>query len=176
MKAVRVSMLYLVALLPVPAMADDDALAQFKGAVGVHPVSNVAGTQNTDGSFPNVTRNVVRGVNPAGQIWVIAKFNASVSADGQINADGRGLLLGGGNSVGTRATVAQVKATLICETVAPFTLRDSDLVALEVDGDFRVNGQLSPWPPEDCSSPALLIRAAGGQWFAAGLVKQGDRD
>ena len=174
MKPVCVLMFSLVALLPVPAMADDDALAEFKGAVGVHPVSNVAGTQNADGSFPNVTRNVVRTVNPAGQIWVIAKLNATVSADGHIKADGRGLLLGGGNSVGTRATVTQVKATLICETVAPFVLRDSDLVPLEVNGDFRVDGQLSPWPPDDCSSPVLLIRSAGGTWFAAGTPKQDD--
>jgi hypothetical protein len=174
MKKVCVLVFSLAAMLPVSVMADDDALAQFKGGVGVHPVSNVSGTQNADGSFPNVTRNVVRGVNPAGQIWVIAKFNATVSADGHIQADGRGLLLAGGNSVGTRATVTTVKATLICETVAPFTLRDSGLVALEVDGDFRVDDQLSPWPPDDCSSPVLLIRAAAGQWFAAGFPKQHD--
>lgn len=174
MKKVCVWVFSFAASLPVSAMADDDALAEFKGAVGVHPVSNVAGTQNADGTFPNVTRNIVRGVNPAGQIWVISKFNATVSADGQIKADGRGLLLAGGNSVGTRATVTQVKATLICETVAPFTPRDSDLVALEVDGDFRVDGQLSPWPPADCSSPVLLIRNAGGTWFAAGFPKQHD--
>jgi len=174
MKPVCVLMFSLVALLPVSAMADDDTLAEFKGAVGVHPVSNVSGTPNADGSFPNVTRNVVRSVNPAGQIWVIGRFNATVTVDGQIKADGRGLLLGGGNSVGTRATVATVRATLICETVAPFTLRDSDLVALEVNGDFRVDGQLSPWPPAECSSPVLLIRNAGGTWFAAGFPKQGD--
>jgi hypothetical protein len=172
MKKACVLVFSFVALLPVSAMADDDTLAEFKGAVGVHPVSNVAGTQNADGTFPNVTRNVVRGVNPAGQLWDIGRFNATVTVDGQISADGRGLLLAGGNSVGTRAAVTTVRATLICETVAPFTLRDSELVPLEVSGDFKVNGPLSPWPPDDCSSPVLLIRNAGGTWFAAGFLKQ----
>ena len=44
---------------PLPA---DDTLARFKGGIGVHPVSNIAGTANADGTFPNVTRNVVRTV------------------------------------------------------------------------------------------------------------------
>jgi hypothetical protein len=29
---------------------------------------------DANGSFPDVTRNVVRGVNPAGQLWVIDKL------------------------------------------------------------------------------------------------------
>ena len=37
----------------------DDTLARFKGGIGVHPVANVAGTANADGTFPDVTRNVV---------------------------------------------------------------------------------------------------------------------
>ncbi len=50
------------------ALADDErgTLVSFKGGIGVHPVSNVSGTQNANGSFPDVTRNVVRGVNPPG--------------------------------------------------------------------------------------------------------------
>jgi hypothetical protein len=56
--------------------AADDTLVKFKGGIGVHPVSNVSGTQNANLSFPDVTRNVVRGVNPAGQLWVIDKLDA----------------------------------------------------------------------------------------------------
>ena len=54
----------------------DETLVRFRGAIGDIPVANVAGTANPDGTFPNVTRNIVRGVAPAGQIWVISAFGA----------------------------------------------------------------------------------------------------
>ena len=84
----------------------DDTLVRFKGAIGDIPVANVAGTPNPDGSFPDVIRNIVRGVNPAGQIWVISDFRADVKVDGRIRVDGRGLLLGGGNTIARTATPA----------------------------------------------------------------------
>src|SRR5262245_25285851 len=96
--------------LPLSATADD-TLARFKGGIGVHPVSNISGTANADGSFPNVTRNIVRGVNPAGQVWVIDKLEAKVEANGHISVKGKGLVLAGGNSAG-RATGQFVVATL----------------------------------------------------------------
>jgi hypothetical protein len=138
-------------------------------------VSNVAGTANPDGSFPNVTRNVVRGVNPAGQIWVIADLRATVKADGSIKVDGRGLLLAGGNAIGTNAN-ASVFATLICEPAAPFVEHNTDAtgVPLEPNGDFRINDILSP-APNGCASPVLLIRSAANRtWFAAGFQKLED--
>ena len=59
----------------------NDTLVRFKGAIGDIPLANVAGTPNLDGSFPDVIRNIVRGVNPAGQIWVISDFRADVKAE-----------------------------------------------------------------------------------------------
>ena len=41
------------------AVVADDTLVRFKGGIGVIPVSNVAGTANPDGTFPDVTRNIV---------------------------------------------------------------------------------------------------------------------
>ena len=151
----------------------DDTLVKFQGAIGDIPVANVAGTANPDGTFPNVTRNIVRGVNPAGQIWVISAFKADVKGDGRIRVDGRGLLLGGGDTIGTNGN-ASVFATLICEAVAPFTQRSTNLagVALAANGDFRIDDVLVPTPPAECASPVLLIRTtAGGAWFAAGIPK-----
>jgi len=88
MKTVALLALTLVALIPRSGVAND-ALVKFEGGVGVHPVSNVAGTPNVDGSFPNVTRNIVRGVNPAGQIWVITDLRAKIEVDGSIKVDER---------------------------------------------------------------------------------------
>jgi hypothetical protein len=152
----------------------DDTLVRFQGAIGDIPVANVAGTANPDGTFPNVTQNIVRGVAPAGQIWVIAAFRADVKVDGRIRVDGRGLLLGGGNTIGTNGN-ASVFATLICEAVTPpFTQFSTDLdgVPLAANGDFRIDDVLSPAPPAVCDSPVLLIRVSpSGAWFAAGIPK-----
>ncbi len=157
----------------------DDTLVRFQGAIGDIPVSNVAGIANPDGTFPDVTRNIVRLVNPAGQIWVISAFTADVKVDGRIRVDGRGLLLGGGNTIGTNGN-ASVFATLICAAVAPFTQFSTDPagVPLAANGDFRIDDVLVPAPPAECDSPVLLIRTtAGGTWFAAGIPKLSpDRD
>jgi len=159
----------LLALLPVAAISDD-SLVKFDGGIGVIPISNVV--VNADGTI-TVARNIVRTVNSAGQIWVIADLQADVKTDGRIRVDGRGLLLGGGNGIGTNAN-ARVFATLICEAAAPFTLRSTNLagVPLAANGDFRIDDVLSPAPGPACASPVLLIRnAANLVWFAAGIVK-----
>ena len=169
MKLASVFAISLGILLPLSPAAADDSLAKFKGGIGVIPVSSAAGAANADGTSPNVNRNVVRGVNPPGQIWVIADLRADVKADGSIKVRGKGLLLGGGNNVGLNANQS-VRATLICEAVAPFVLRDTaDLVPLEPNGDFRIDGVLKPEPPSPCASPVLLIRNGAGAWFAAGI-------
>src|SRR5258706_1912918 len=160
---------FLGVLAPLSASADD-SLAKFQGGIGVIPVSSAPGPAPTAAT---VNRNIVRGVQPPGQIWVIADLKADVRADGRIRVDGRGLLLGGGNNIGLNAN-ASVFATLICEAAAPFTERNTTLtgVALEPDGDFRIDDVLTP-APADCASPVLLIRNAANQaWFAAGLPKR----
>jgi hypothetical protein len=47
-------------------------------------------------------------------------------------------------------------------------------LALEPNGDFRIDDVLVPAPPADCDSPVLLIRnaAANGAWFAAGILDE----
>ena len=160
-----------------PAWADD-TVARFKGGIGVMPITNGAGTPNADGTLPNVTRNIVRGVNPAGQIWVIDKLEAKVRANGHITVSGKGLILGGGNSAG-RATGQSVIATLICEAAAPFTERSTSAagVPLTDNGDFKIDDMLSPVPPFSCASPMLLIRnAANLGWFALGNFRAGSDD
>ena len=160
----------LVALFAQSAVADDTL--KFRGGIGVLPVAaGVGQAANAD----VVTRNIVRGVQPAGQIWVISDLKADVKGDGRIRVDGRGLLLGGGNAIGFNAN-ASVFATLICEAVGPFTEHSTNGagVALAPNGDFQIDDVLVPAPPADCDSPVLLIRvvATNGPWFAAGIPKQ----
>jgi len=151
------------------AAESDDSLVRFRGGIGVIPVSAAAGAANADGTSPAVTRNVVRGINPPGQIWVIADLSAEIAVDGHIRVKGKGLLLAGGNAIGF-AGGQSVFATLICEAAAPFTLHNTTLtgVPLQPNGDFQIDDVLTP-APAACASPVLLIRNLGGAWFAAGI-------
>ena len=153
----------------------DNRLVKFKGGIGVRPVSNISGTQNANGSFPDVTRNVVRNVNPAGQNWTIEDLKADVKANGDIKVDGKGLLLAGGNGIGTNANQS-VRARLFCGPVGAEDVFESQLVPLEPNGDFKINDTLTPVaptvapvPPNPCDNPVLLILSSGGAWFAAGI-------
>jgi hypothetical protein len=146
----------------------ENVLVRFSGAIGADPVSNVTVT----GITTTVSPNVVRGVNPPGQIWRIADLNAIVTTDGRIHAHGRGVLLGGGNNIGSNANQS-VFATLFCgpanASISSSTTQTG--VALDQDGDFTIDDLLSPMPPASCETPVLLIRSAAGAhpWFAAGI-------
>jgi hypothetical protein len=147
-------LLSLACIAPLWAHAAEP-VARFEGGIGVQPLRS--------GPAPNV----VLGVNPGGIPWVISGLSADVSSDGKINAEGRGLLLAGGNTIGT-AGGQSVRARLFCGGAAS----DSDLVPLDARGDFKIDGFLVPTPPFLCTTPVLLIVNAGGNWLAAGIPKQ----
>jgi hypothetical protein len=145
----------------------NDTLVRVEGGIGVVPVSSVvAASLQPDGTFERVNRNTVLGTAPGGQPWVIDRLDAKVGVNGEISVRGRGLLLAGGNGIGTNGN-QMVKAKLFCGGVA----HDSGLVPLEPDGDFRIRGVLTPVPPNPCANPVLLIVNAGNAWFAAGILK-----
>jgi hypothetical protein len=155
-----------------PLRADDEAFLRFDGGIGVIPASSVA------------TPNAVRGVTPPGQIWVISALKAEIERDGHITVRGRGLLLGGGNNIGTNGNQS-VRATLICDLPAPAPapppaqFSTANVVPLEANGDFRIDDVLSnptAMFPDTCANPVLLIRPAGAAWFAAGIQKLDDEN
>ena len=177
-KKVLAYLLFLGVTFPLSAAADNDTLARVKGGIGVIPVSSGVAPVVSQLTSEVVNRNFVRGVQPAGQIWVIDKLEARVRMNGHIRVKGEGLILGGGNNAG-RATGQSVFATLICEAAAPFVERSTNLtgVLLAPNGDFEINDTLAPLPPFECASPMLLIRTAGsGNWFAVGIPRQGNDD
>jgi hypothetical protein len=190
-----------------PAAADPPL--KFKGGIGVNPISTITGCPGTpttpapcltdpdndtttpSPTSPTVSFNIVRGVHPAGQIWVIDDLVATVQSGGKITVNGKGLVLAGGNNAGRAPTPAlSVIATLICQPpVTPPTLQppftqfstSTAGVLLSPTGDFRINDTLSPLPPVPCTSPMLLIRnaatAVGGfpnPWFAVGIYNPND--
>src|SRR5712692_9696702 len=157
LKRMSAWVLFFGIVAPLSAAADD-TLVKFKGGIGVIPVSAgvaVAPTLPTAQTVESVNRNIVRGVQPPGQLWTIADLRADVKADGSIKVRGKGLLLAGGNGIGGNAGQS-VRATLICEAANP-VLHDTGLVPLELNGDFRIDEVLNPAPPAVCASPVLLI-------------------
>jgi len=105
MKKALACAMFLGVVFSLPATADDTGL-KFKRGIGVIPVSSVTCVPSATPCVigPNVTvtvnQNVVRGQQPAGQIWVIDELDAQVSATGNITVRGEGLVLGGGNGAG----------------------------------------------------------------------------
>jgi hypothetical protein len=161
-------------IFSLPAAADSPL--QFKGGIGVHPVSSVtcAASPSPCVATPvTVNQNIVRGVQPAGQIWVIDKLVATVNSNGSINVNGQGLILAGGNNAGRAPPATSVIATLICDpTGATQSSTSTAGVPLSPDGDFMINDTLSPPPTFPCASPMLLIRnAANLGWFAVGIFR-----
>ena len=156
----------------VPSLATaDSVLLAFEGGIGVDPVAGVTSTGSP-------ALNVVRGVSPGGFTWQISRLSAQVQVDGRITVDGRGLLLTAGNVIGTNGG-QRVFATLFCGPAATATAHSSSAagVALESNGDFRIDDALTPAPPASCDSPVLLIvSAANGHWFAAGIPKNDTED
>ena len=141
-----------------PQSLDRQNLVRFSGGIGDIPTGSIATT--------------VRGVAAAGQIWVIRDLAADVKQNGSIRLDGRGLLLGAGDAVGSNGN-ASVFGTLFCANDGNVQHSSNPAgVPLDVNGDFRIDDTLSPAPPNSCTSPVLLIRVAGpGSWFAAGIPK-----
>jgi hypothetical protein len=210
-KALVCTMLLGVACSP-PAAADDPGRGnghrgggsselKFNGGIGVHPVSSVINCPAaptpcvtnavvTPPTLPvTVNLNIVRGVSPAGQIWVIDDLDAKVGTDGSIKVKGKGLILAGGNNAGRPPPGTSVFATLICQpAVTPptpqpdFTQFSSSSIGvlLSPTGDFQINDKLlngtNP-PPIPCTSPMLLIRnAANLSWFAVGIYRPSGSD
>jgi hypothetical protein len=182
MKRALAYTMFLGVVFSLPAAADDASLS-FKGGIGVIPVSSVtcvpSATPCVTGPTVTVTvnQNVVRGQQPAGQIWVIDELDAQVSADGNIAVHGKGLVLGGGNGAGGVPAGTNVFATLSCLSTSPFGLSSTNFAGVPVspNGDFQINGTLAPAPTFPCASPLLLIQsAANSHWFALGIVSSGN--
>lgn len=152
-------------LLGGTALGGSELLLSFRGGIGVDPVQGIDATTGLP------TPNVVRGLSPGGAPWRISKLEANIHADGRIDARGRGLLLAGGNGIGTNAN-QRVRATLFCGPATNPTVHSSEAagVALESSGAFRIHDALSPAPPNPCTTPVLLIHNPGGRWFAAGIL------
>jgi hypothetical protein len=143
----------------------DGGSVRWKEIIGIIQTGNIVGSG---------TGKVTGGPLP----WHTTRGRAAVNlATGGLHFAVRGLVLAGGNSIGTQADVAEVRGTLVRDTTGSAngnsTLVDTDLVPLSLQGNARFSGNLGPFPEACLNSPnmAFLIRSARGLWIANGSVR-----
>jgi hypothetical protein len=133
-----------------------------------------AGTANAD---ETIRWKTIIGIIQAGNVVAGIGGEASLNVTtGKLRFSVRGLVLAGGNAIGTPGAVTQVKGTLVCNASgsAP-TLHDSAAAPLSAEGDARFSGSIGILPASCFSSDAVfLIRIPAGRWIANGAVL--DRD
>lgn len=169
----RGTLLGVLLLSAVVTASGEDPVVRWRQVVGIIQAGNVVGSG---------TGAIIGGGLP----WVTSTGVARVNlATGEIQFVVKGLVLAGGNSIGTRADITAVKATVVCDTDGSAdggnsTLIETDAVPLSTDGDAYFSGRVGPLPAVCSSEPdlAFLIRVAevngvpvNGRWIAAGVVR-----
>src|SRR5262245_27147016 len=119
--------------------------------------------------------NVVGGIGGGGQPWSTLDGRASVDLSAsRVEFEVRGLVLAGGDQIGTPGSINQVKGTLVCGAgvLTPPVLIDTPLVPLDARGDAEFAGPVPPIPTTCTPSNAVfLVRIAAGRWIANGAVR-----
>ena len=144
--------------------ADPGDTLRWQSVIGIIQGGNVVGTGGG-------------AVTGGGTPWSTLNGHANVDLDkGKIDFNVRGLVLAGGNSIGTPGSVVQVKGTLVCDTDGSASgnsvIVDTPLVELSDDGDAQFSGNVGALPSVCTSEPdvAFLIRVGAGKWIANGAV------
>jgi hypothetical protein len=147
------------------ASADSGDILRWQSVIGIVQTNNVVGSGTG-------------AVTGGGTAWSTRDGHVNLDLDeGGINFDVRGLVLAGGNSIGTPGAVVQVKGTLVCDTDGSASggnsiLVDTPLVGLGDQGDAQFHGNVGSLPAVCMSEPdvAFLIRVGSGRWIANGTV------
>jgi hypothetical protein len=117
--------------------------------------------------------NVVDGISGGGQPWTTQGGEASVDLrTGEVEFDVRGLVLAGGNTIGTPGAISSVMATIACGTGA---VAFGPPVPLSAQGEAHFEGIITP--PPGCSSAniAFLVSISASpanRWIANGAVRR----
>ncbi len=159
-------------LLILPRTVGADETMQWQQIIGIIQAGNTVGSGSGK-------------VTGGGQPWHTTSGRAEVNlTTGDLQFSVQGLVLAGGNAIGTPGNVTQVKGTLVCDTTGTgdgdSTLVDTDLVTLSAQGDADFSDNVGALPDACVTAPnlAFLIRTASGAWIASGEVRvsSGDPD
>jgi hypothetical protein len=156
----------LAAMVPTTAPAFDPNV-RWADIIGIIQAGNLVGSGTGQ-------------VTGGGQPWSTTKGSATVNLNnGDIHFRVEGLVLAGGNGIGTRAAITDVKGTLVCDTDGSgsggnSTLVDTPLMPLSAQGDAEFNGSVGPLPGACLTETdiAFVVRIGAGRWIANGAVRR----
>lgn len=113
--------------------------------------------------------NVVDGITGGGQPWSTLGGEASVDLRrGEIEFDVRGLVLAGGDAIGTPGPVTAVTATIACGSGVSVS---TPPIPLSAQGDAHFEGDIVV--PSACTSANVnFLLLAGTKWIANGSVRK----
>jgi hypothetical protein len=117
--------------------------------------------------------NMVGNIGGGGQPWTTLGGRARVDlAKSRLDFDVQGLVLAGGNTIGTPDAITQVMGTLVCGAGTLNIAIDTPLVPLSPQGDADFSGPIGPIPTTcNETNVVFLIRIAAGRWIANGAVR-----
>jgi hypothetical protein len=158
-----------------PAAAQNVKWANIDGIV---VPGNQVGTHTDNSTTPPTVTCGTDCIPGAGAPWSTLSGQAKVNlVNGQMQFNVKGLVLAGGNSIGTPGTQTQVKGTLICvlgsaPTSPSNIILDTVSVPLSSSGDAQFSGTIGTIPGSCTpSNVAFLIRILAGRWVAYGAVR-----
>lgn len=150
---------------------EDSLRVEWETILGIPQAGNLVGTGTGQ-------------VTGGGQPWSTTGGQARLKlSDGDVRFEVQGLVLAGGNSIGTPGAVVEVVGTLVCDTNGSATgnsiLVNTPSVPLDARGDARFRGNIGPLPVE-CTTEsdlAFLIRIVTppnppSRWIAYGAVRR----
>jgi hypothetical protein len=157
MKALSTAALGAVLLISIASPSQADNIVVWRTIIGIAQAGNVVG-----------------GITGGGQPWSTREGEVLVALDtGFVEFEVRGLVLAGGNTIGTPGPVTQVKGTLVCGpgSASPIVI-DTPLVPLGAQGNAEFAGSFSS-STAGCSAMnvAFLVRTAGGAWIGNAAVR-----
>ena len=159
------SVMFAAVLVSLGSAAADPATVKWDDVIGIIQAGNQVGSG---------TGRITGG----GQPWTTQSGKAQVDLrTGRVKFTVKGLVLAGGNSIGTPDAVNMVKGTLVCDTNGSAgggnsVLVDTDLVPLSPQGDADFSGDVTL--ASVCQSEpdlAFVIRIGSGAWIANGSVR-----
>jgi len=140
-------------LMPAASFARDDSTPEWKTIIGIEQAGNV-----------------VDGVTGGGQPWSALGGEASVDLrSGEVEFTVHGLVLAGGNSIGTPGAVVSVAGTVVCGVGISVA---TPQVPLSPQGDAEFDGVVAVPPGCKSSNIGLLLTAPNGQWIANASVRR----
>ena len=146
------------------SFADSGNTVRWATVIGIMQAGNVVGSGSG-------------AVTGGGQPWSALGGQALVDLkNDHLQFEVRGLVLAGGNAIGTPSTFTEVKGTLVCDTNGSAgggnsVVVDTPLVPYDEEGNARFQGKVDI--PAVCASEpdiAFLVRIPAGRWIANGAV------